>query len=116
MTAKISPPPRPAPPERLLRTIPKKTSPLAWMALVAFLLLVGYAFGTGGDSPRIGQVIVAALTVFVGGVIYSIPTMVAVGRRHHNVGPIVTINFFLGWTLIGWVVALAMAVSEAREG
>jgi hypothetical protein len=40
---------------------------------------------------------------------YWIPTIVAAVRRVPNVGSVAVINFFLGWTIIGWVVALAMA-------
>lgn len=41
------------------------------------------------------------------------PTIVAVIRKMPNVGSIVVINFFLGWTCIGWVVTLAMAGGAA---
>jgi hypothetical protein len=41
--------------------------------------------------------------------IYFLPTIVALFRQITNQGSVVVINFFLGWTLIGWVVALAMA-------
>ena len=42
--------------------------------------------------------------------LYFVPTIVAV-NRDHQVGPVAVINIFLGWSLIGWVVALAIAVS-----
>jgi Superinfection immunity protein len=44
-------------------------------------------------------------------VTYWVPTIVAVIRKDHlaNVPSIVVINFFLGWTFIGWAVALTMA-------
>ena len=41
--------------------------------------------------------------------LYFLPTIIAVARKVRNQGSIVVINFFLGWTLIGWVVALALA-------
>lgn len=44
---------------------------------------------------------------------YLLPTAIAYGRKH-NTAAISVVNFFLGWTLIGWVVALAMAVSEQK--
>jgi hypothetical protein len=44
--------------------------------------------------------------------LYFAPTIVAGIRRHHNMGPLVVVNVLLGWTLIGWVVALAMAFSK----
>lgn len=43
---------------------------------------------------------------------YFIPTVVALIRSHNNSGSIFVINFFFGWTLLGWVIALAMAVSS----
>jgi TRAP-type mannitol/chloroaromatic compound transport system permease small subunit len=41
--------------------------------------------------------------------LYFIPTIVAVTRKVTNQASVAVINVFLGWTLIGWVVALAMA-------
>ncbi len=41
---------------------------------------------------------------------YFLPTIVAMSRKVTNTGSVFVINFFLGWSLIGWVVALAMAV------
>lgn len=42
---------------------------------------------------------------------YFAPLIVAISRHHHQTGAIVVINVFLGWTLVGWVVAMAMACS-----
>lgn len=50
------------------------------------------------------------------GLLYFIPVFVARSRAHHQVGSITVINVFLGWTLIGWVVALAMACSAVKDG
>lgn len=41
--------------------------------------------------------------------LYFTPTIVAVVRSVPNVGSVIVINVFLGWTFVGWVVALAMA-------
>lgn len=40
---------------------------------------------------------------------YFIPVIVAGIRKVPNLGSVIVINLFLGWTLVGWVVALAMA-------
>ncbi len=40
--------------------------------------------------------------------IYFLPTLLASGRKK-SIGSIFVVNLFLGWTFIGWVVALAMA-------
>lgn len=45
----------------------------------------------------------------IAGLLYFIPTVVAWGKKKAD-GPIV-VNIFLGWTLIGWVIALAWAVN-----
>ena len=42
--------------------------------------------------------------------IYFVPTIVAFSRHVSSAWSVVVINVFLGWTLIGWVVALAMSV------
>ena len=44
--------------------------------------------------------------------LYFLPAFIAHNRRHRNFGPVLVINLFLGWTVIGWVVALAMAASD----
>ena len=43
--------------------------------------------------------------------LYFLPTMIALLREHRQVAPIAVINFFLGWTFLGWVAALAWSVS-----
>jgi hypothetical protein len=44
--------------------------------------------------------------------IYCVPAIVAEKRKHPQRAGISVLNFFLGWTFIGWVVALVWAVSE----
>ena len=48
--------------------------------------------------------------------IYCAPTMLAFAREVRNAGSVLVINLFLGWTLVGWVVALAMAFSDVDKG
>jgi len=40
---------------------------------------------------------------------YFLPSIIGAVRHVPNIGSVVVINFFLGWTLVGWVIALAMA-------
>jgi hypothetical protein len=48
---------------------------------------------------------------------YWLPTLVAWRRDHTNVAAIAVTNFFLGWTFIGWVVALIWAFTrDVKEG
>ena len=41
--------------------------------------------------------------------LYFAPTILALLRGKRHPGATVVVNLFLGWTFIGWVVALAMA-------
>jgi hypothetical protein len=50
--------------------------------------------------------------------VYFLPAYVAYRRFHPNAVPILLLNLFLGWTLVGWVAALvwaAMAHSEIPQ-
>jgi hypothetical protein len=42
--------------------------------------------------------------------IYFMPTIIAIARRRSNMVLVLLINAFLGWTLVGWVVALILAL------
>jgi Superinfection immunity protein len=45
-----------------------------------------------------------------GFVMYFLPSLIALARNKRDITAIVLLNFFLGWTMIGWVVALIWAV------
>jgi hypothetical protein len=47
--------------------------------------------------------------------IYFIPSMVARKRKHEDFGKILALNFFVGWTFIGWVIALVWALTVPRQ-
>lgn len=38
--------------------------------------------------------------------LYLFPTIIACLRSHHNTLPIAILNLLLGWTFVGWVIAL----------
>lgn len=46
----------------------------------------------------------------VAATLYAMPAWVAILRDSRLVWPVLVVNVGLGWTLIGWVLALAMAV------
>jgi len=63
---------------------------------------------------RLAKVDATSLAVLVGVLAaYFLPTIVAHARKVPNLGSVAVINTFLGWTLIGWVVALAMAARSS---
>ena len=53
----------------------------------------------------------AALLIIGGLIVYLFPSIIALVRRRRvsSVGWVVIINVLLGWTVVGWVVALSMA-------
>ena len=58
------------------------------------------------------------VTVFVWlglAIIYFLPTIVAERKKKTNLNSIFVVNFFLGWTLLGWVIALAWALATDKK-
>lgn len=45
---------------------------------------------------------------------YMLPTGIAIIRTRSNTGAIFVLNLFLGWTFIGWVVALVWSVATDK--
>lgn len=46
--------------------------------------------------------------------LYFLPTLVALVRGSDRPLRVFLVNFFFGWTVIGWVVALLMASRDRR--
>ena len=42
---------------------------------------------------------------------YWLPTIIAVVRRTPSALGVAALNFFLGWTIIGWIIALVIALA-----
>ena len=53
------------------------------------------------------------LLIFIGLCFYFLPSMVGTGRKVPDLGTVLVVNLFLGWTVIGWIVALAIAARTA---
>jgi hypothetical protein len=47
-----------------------------------------------------------------GFVLYFLPAIVAFARSKRDAASILVLNFFLGWTAIGWVIALVWALKQ----
>ena len=56
----------------------------------------------GGGPPK------ELIMLVVGGFLYVLPTMLAWKRQRHRRWTITAINLLLGWTIIGWIVAMVM--------
>lgn len=60
--------------------------------------------------------VITAFVLFIVGLFsYFLPALVAGARNHHNSGAIFALNLFLGWTFLGWVVALVWGFTAVRE-
>ena len=53
--------------------------------------------------------------VVAGLALYFLPTIVVFIRRKSNRLPVFLLNFFLGWTFVGWVIALVWAATSERS-
>ncbi len=45
--------------------------------------------------------------------LYFLPAIIAAARQTHNATAILLLNIFLGWTGIGWIVALVLSIFSA---
>lgn len=63
---------------------------------------------TGRPGPS-GAVVAIAWILAVVSLFYLLPWAIAATRNKSNQGGIFILNFFLGWSFIGWVIALVMA-------
>jgi len=54
------------------------------------------------------------LTLVLVALFYFVPTLIAFLRRQ-RLGLVLVINFLLGWTIVGWVIALVLSVWPAPK-
>jgi ABC-type sugar transport system permease subunit len=55
-----------------------------------------------------------AILISILSLFYFLPFAIAFNRKRANTGAIFALNLFLGWSLIGWVVALVWAIKEEQ--
>lgn len=83
------------------------------LRVVILIFLTAYSFSMGqySDLNSFGTVMALSFFVFAPA-LYFLPSYEASSRDHENFGAIGMLNLFLGWTLIGWVVAMVWAVRK----
>jgi hypothetical protein len=64
-------------------------------------------------AAAVSLLVLVAIAVGIG--LYFLPTIIAVLRHNANALMIGVLNFFLGWTFLGWVVSLALAFSANQQ-
>jgi len=67
----------------------------------------------GSWLPLLGPLAIFAIVIgcFAGMAFYFLPTIIALVRQKRNTIAIFVLNFFLGWTFVGWVVALVWSLT-----
>jgi Superinfection immunity protein len=57
------------------------------------------------------------IAVVLGGLVlvYLLPLIIAIARRHRRAGWLAALNLLLGWTAIFWVVSLVWAVLPGQR-
>ena len=68
---------------------------------------------TSSSGSAAGGMLLLILVVGFAILIYFIPSFVAAG--HHNRGAIIVLNLFLGWTFLGWIIALVWACTKSEQ-
>ena len=64
---------------------------------------------------ELGIIFLILLAILFCGVFYFLPIIVAFMRKHNNCLAIFMLNLFLGWSFVGWVIALVWACSNTQN-
>lgn len=68
-------------------------------------------------APQLSAEVAQALNLILAAImlaVYFLPAIIASVREHARVTQITIMNVLFGWTIIGWVVALRMALEKAN--
>ncbi len=95
------------------------------MNIMAYIFLIFIAELTQSDACAAASTglsdhtesMAAAVLIGIGGLllVYFSPTLLALLRKKSNALAIGVLNLFLGWTLVGWVIALVWAVAKDKR-
>lgn len=65
----------------------------------------------GDGSSGVGVLVLLILSVLL----YFAPSLIAARKHSSRAGAIFAVNFFLGWSVIGWIVALVWALGVDKN-
>lgn len=67
------------------------------------------------EQPDLFSIFFFLAIAACGLLVYLLPVFIAARSNHPHASGIIIVTLFLGWTLIGWVVAMAWAVTMPRR-
>lgn len=82
-----------------------------------YVAVTGMAWAADKSVDRTANTVTAATVLFAFGfglVFYFLPAIIGFYRKKDNKISILMLNLFLGWSLIGWVVAIVWATSKDK--
>ncbi len=101
----------PQPEPRTLQPYPQPAPPPVAYGYGAGVPVGGAFTNTAVVAPRVGPVHVVIAWVFAALTLgYVLPWAIAATRQKSNTLAIGLLNLLVGWTLIGWIAAMVMAV------
>lgn len=112
MMTQLPPPPPPRPQPPWLNT-EMKAILIAIGGVVIVIIGSAVASNSEGSQGAGGGTGLILLLPLIG--LYCLPLIIGASRRVPNLGSLIVVNIFLGWTFVGWVVALAMAARSAPQ-
>lgn len=83
--------------------------------LLVLSFLAAYGIGMGkipSNELNAFGAFISMTAIITVPALYMLPTIEAWLKRHPNLASIALVNFFLGWTLVGWVVAVVWAFKK----
>lgn len=88
---------------------PMKSLGIFLVILLATITLFAVIGASGGSSGVGVGVLIAFLLIF-----YFLPAFIGYSRRHPSCHGILALNLLLGWTLLGWVVAIVWSLKSYK--
>ena len=58
---------------------------------------------------------VTALSIVLSTILFAMPSVIAIRRKHSSLLPILLLNLLCGLSILGWIVALFWSVSEIKQ-
>ena len=87
--------------------------------LVGVLVFLPFCYSLQGASTSTAEKapVGSFMILFVlAALLYFIPSLIGILRKHHNLVGLIALNFFLGWTVLGWVGALVWSLLRTSKG